>query len=64
MRNPPNSYVLLGLGAIGAFFVMPIMRRKLEAKNMSLTKAGIISFFLMVVLMILSLAILETLFGI
>jgi len=64
MRNPPNTYVVLGLGAIGAFFVMPILKRKLEAKNMSSTKAGILSFVLWVLFMVLALFVLEALFGI
>jgi len=61
MRNPPNTYALLALGAIFAF-ALPVMKRKLMARNMSSLKALIISWVLFLIFAVAVLKILELVF--
>jgi hypothetical protein len=62
MRNPPNIYVLLALGAIFAF-ALPVMKRKLMARNMSSLKALIISWVFFLIFAVVVLKILELSLG-
>lgn len=61
MKSPPNTYVIIALGIIGAFAV-PLIQKYFENKNMPKIKAFILAFVLFIIVGIAGIFILETIF--
>lgn len=61
MKSPPNTYIIIALGIIGAFAI-PHIQKYFENKNMPKIKAFILVFVLFLIVSVAGIFILEAIF--